>query len=82
MTGENIDQFLSLYVDWYFNSSISEQFNSFIKGFTNVLSSEARSLFEWEELYYVVCGKPQLDFSELENGTGYEGYAKDGDFIK
>jgi len=47
-----------------------------------VLSVEARSLFEWEELYYVICGKPQLDFGDLEINTGYEGYAKDQAFIK
>lgn len=47
-----------------------------------MLSTEARSLFEWGELYYVICGKPQLDFSDLEANTGYEGWNKDSDFIR
>ena len=44
VTGDNIQEFQDLYVEWYFNSSISEQYGSFYKGFCKVLDDEARNV--------------------------------------
>ena len=41
LTRERRDEFIQLYVDWYFNKSISKQFKPFFKGFYKVISKES-----------------------------------------
>lgn len=41
LTRENRDDFITLYVDWYFNKSIEKQFKSFKAGFYKVISKES-----------------------------------------
>lgn len=41
LTRDRRDEFIKLYVDWYFNKSIEKQFQSFKVGFYKVISKES-----------------------------------------
>jgi hypothetical protein len=41
VTNENKQEFVDLYVDWYLNKSIAEQFEPFYQGFYKVISKES-----------------------------------------
>ena len=87
--GENImidinnkDEYVDLYLDWYFNKSISEFYNSFEKGFYRVFKKELSKLLTPEELELIICGTQLLDFHELKRACQYEEFTKDSETIK
>ena len=41
LTNENKDQFVELYLDWYFNKSIERQYTPFKKGFYKVMTEQS-----------------------------------------
>ena len=86
--GENImvninnkDEYVDLYLDWYFNKSIDEVFNSFEKGFYKVFSRDLSKILSSEELELIICGTQILDFNELKRVCHYEEYTKDSQTI-
>ena len=79
---ENKDEYVELYLDWYFNISIKEVFNSFEKGFYKVFKKEICEILSPEELELIICGTQILDFNELKKGCNYEEYTKDSETIK
>jgi len=87
--GENIlidinnkDEYVNLYIDWYFNESIKEYFNSFEKGFYCVFNSNLSKVLTPDELELIICGTQLLDFNELKKAALYEEYTKDSETIK
>ena len=79
---ENKDEYVELYLDWYFNKSIQEVFNSFEKGFYKVFNRDLCKILSPEELELIICGTQFLDFNELKKGCNYEEYTKDSETIK
>ena len=87
--GENIlidinnkDEYVDLYIDWYFNKSIQEYFNSFEKGFYCAFNRNLSKILTPDELELIICGTQLLDFNELKNACQYEEYTKDSETIK
>ena len=87
--GENIlidinnkDEYVELYVDWFFNKSIQEYFNSFEKGFYCVFNRNLSKVLTPDELELIICGTQLLDFNELKKACQYEEYTKDSETIK
>ena len=87
--GENIlidinnkDEYVDLYIDWYFNKSIQEYFNSFEKGFYCVFNRNLSKVLTPDELELIICGTQLLDFNELKKACQYEEYTKDSETIK
>ena len=79
---ENKDEYVELYLDWYFNKSIKECFNSFEKGFYKVFNRDLCKILSPEELELIICGTQFLDFNELKKVCNYEEYTKDSETIK
>ena len=79
---ENKDEYVELYLDWYFNISIQENFKSFEKGFYKVFKSDLCKILSPEELELIICGTQFLDFNELKKVCNYEEYTKDSETIK
>lgn len=48
------------------NTAIQAQFREFLHGFATVMDGKALQLFLPQELELLVCGTPQLNFSELQ----------------
>jgi len=83
VTKANKNEFVNLYVNWLLNDSIDEQFKRFLKGFKTVVREDLLVLFRAEELELLICGDPELDFTELEKGTRYDGgYSEDHPTIR
>ena len=87
--GENIlidinnkNEYVELYLDWYFNKSIQEYFNSFEKGFYCVFNRNLSKVLTPDELELIICGTQLLDFNELKKACQYEEYTKDSETIK
>ena len=87
--GENImidninkDEYVDLYLDWYFNKSIDEYFSFFEKGFYRVFNRNLSKILTPDELELIICGTQFLDFHELKNAARYEEYEKDSETIK
>ena len=87
--GENImidnnnkDEYVDLYIDWFFNKSISEYFNSFKKGFYRVFNPNLSKILTPEELELIICGTQILDFNELKKACQYEEYDNNSETIK
>ena len=82
VTEHNKNEFVSLYIDWYFNKSVVNQFKSFSKGFFKVVLKESFKLFTSEDLHMVLCGSSVLDFEMLKKTTQYENYTEDSKTIQ
>ena len=87
--GENImidinnkDEYVDLYIDWYFNKSIKEYYDSFEKGFYCALDKNLSKILTPDELELIICGTQFLDFNELKKACQYEEYNKDSESIK
>ena len=79
---DNKDEYVDLYLDWYFNKSIKEVFQSFEKGFYRVFNRDLSKVLSAEELELIICGTQVLDFNELKKVCNYEEYTKDSETIK
>ena len=78
----NKDEYVNLYLNWYFNTSIKEVFTSFERGFYRVFSRDLSKILSPEELELIICGNQILDFHELKRVCKYEEYTKDSETIK
>ena len=79
---DNKDEYVELYINWYFNESIKEVFTSFEKGFYRVFNRDLSKILSPEELELIICGTQTLDFNELKRVCHYEEYTKDSETIK
>lgn len=66
VTNDNRQLYCDLYLKYLLVDSVKEQFDAFKKGFAIVVEGDAIRLFEPSELQLLICGSPELDFSELE----------------
>lgn len=82
VTNDNVEEYVSLHVDWILNKGIEAQFKAFHRGFWKVCGGEVMQLFSPEELELMVCGNPKLDFYEMQRTTRYDGYTEDAPIIK
>ena len=78
----NKDEYIDLYLDWYFNISIKDVFTSFERGFYRVFDRDLSKILSPEELELIICGTQILDFNELKRVCKYEEYTKDSETIK
>ena len=79
---DNKDEYIELYINWYFNESIKEVFTSFERGFYRVFNRDLCKILSPEELELIICGTQTLDFNELKRVCHYEEYTKDSETIK
>ena len=80
---DNKNEYVNLYIDWYFNKSIQEFYESFEKGFYRVFDKNLSKILSPEELELIICGTQKLDFNELKSAACYEGgYDKNSKSIK
>jgi hypothetical protein len=79
---DNKEEYVNLYLDWYFNKSIQDSFKSFEKGFYRVFSRNLSKILSPEELESIICGSQVLDFNELKSACNYEEYTENSETIK
>lgn len=75
---DNKKEYVTKYLEWLFDSSISPLFESFKKGFYKQYNGEMTTNCDPEELQLLICGSPVLDFRDLQRVASYDGgYTKD-----
>lgn len=79
---ENKNEYVDLYINWFFNESIKEFYNSFEKGFYRVFDKKLSKILAPQELELIICGTQKLDYKELQKSVRYEGYTPDSITIK
>ncbi|KAF9400205.1 putative E3 ubiquitin-protein ligase, partial [Podila epigama] len=83
VTNHNKHQYVERYANFIMNSSISDQFESFRRGFYLVCGGHALSLFRPEEIEFLVRGSAEpLDIDQLRSVTVYEGFNDGHEVIK
>ncbi|KAJ3220007.1 putative E3 ubiquitin-protein ligase HTD2 [Dinochytrium kinnereticum] len=83
VTNENKEEFVTLYVDFIINQSVSAAFSAFMEGFDCVVERGALLLFRPEEFQELVVGCEKFDFLELEKASQYDGgFSAESTFIK
>jgi hypothetical protein len=78
----NKEEYVELYIDWFFNKSIDEYFKSFEKGFYKIFSKSLIKILTPEELELIICGTQYLDFYELKRACKYEDFEDNSESIK
>ena len=73
---ENKNEYVDLYLNWFFNESIKEYYDSFEKGFYKVFDRKLSKILSPQELELIICGTQNLNFKELQNAVRYEDYEK------
>ena len=73
---ENKNEYVDLYVNWFFNDSIKDFYISFEKGFYRVFDQKLSKILSPQELELIICGTQKLDFNELQKSVKYEGYTE------
>ena len=76
-------EFISLFLEWKFNTSIDKFFKPFYKGFYKVADSSIFHIITSDELELIICGTQNLDFYELKKGSHcLDGYTEDSQTVK
>ncbi|KAL4791680.1 hypothetical protein BDV19DRAFT_370104 [Aspergillus venezuelensis] len=73
VTNDNREQFVKDYIFWLTDKSIRPQFVAFAQGFYTCLDRPSLSIFTPEALKTVVEGIQDIDITQLERHTRYEG---------
>ena len=83
VTAKNREEYVRLYVRHVLMESVKEQFGALKKGFMRACDSDALKMFRPEELELLICGRPELNFHDLEKGARYDdGYTENHPIIK
>ncbi|KAJ1613059.1 putative e3 ubiquitin-protein ligase [Cryptosporidium canis] len=78
VTTNNVSRYIELYLDWFLNRSIENQFRAFYNGFQSVCGGRTLELFSPEELVLVICGSSDFNIDSLIEASQYQdGYTKD-----
>ena len=79
---ENKNEYVDLYLNWFFNDSIKDYYTSFEKGFYSIVDRKIVQILSPQELELIICGLQKLDYNELKKTVRYECYDKDSKTIK
>ena len=79
---KNKNEYIDLFINWFFNESIKEVFKSFERGFYRVFNRDLSKILSPEELELIICGTHILDFNELKKVCRYEEYTEESQTIK
>ena len=83
VNNDNLEEYISAYVQWALNSSIEKFFGSFKRGFEKVVERDLLKLFTAKELQVIVSGEENFDWSALKLGTQYiDGYDENSRAVK
>lgn len=84
VTNENRRSYVTKYIEFYLNEIISPQFQSFHRGFHNVIGGNALSLFSPKEIEMLVCGnnETKIDTEVFKSITKYSGWGSEEDALK
>jgi E3 ubiquitin-protein ligase HERC4 len=83
VTQDNKQEYVNLYIDYIFNTSIKKKYTAFHEGFMRVCGGRVLQLFHSHELMAVVVGNENYDWTALEDSAEYKnGYSSSDKTIR
>ena len=82
VNNDNLDRYISQYIDFKLIYSVQEQFRLFQEGFMNLCSNPLFSCFTPEEFDILVSGEKEINWDELKIHAIYEGYSSQSSTIQ
>ncbi|XP_063931720.1 probable E3 ubiquitin-protein ligase HERC4 isoform X2 [Zophobas morio] len=83
VTQDNKEEYVNLYIDYIFNTSIHKQYTAYHEGFMKVCGGRVLQLFHSHELMAVVVGNENYDWHALEEVAEYKnGYTSSDKTIR
>jgi len=73
VTEENKNDYIEKVINWRFKSRITKQMESFMKGFTEIVSANQIQIFDAQEMELLMCGYPDVDIQDWKKNTLYKG---------
>lgn len=78
----NKDEYIKLYIEWFFDKSISRFYQAFHLGFYRVCDINILKIIDEKELELIICGTKELNFNDLKTGcTLTDGYDESSETI-
>ncbi|KAG6010263.1 hypothetical protein E4U21_007312 [Claviceps maximensis] len=74
VTEENKHEFVRLVVEHRLLASVTDQMESFLKGFHEIIPAELISIFNEQELELLISGLPDIDVDDWKSNTEYQNY--------
>ncbi|RLV93524.1 putative E3 ubiquitin-protein ligase HUL4 [Spathaspora sp. JA1] len=77
VTGDNLNEYIEKYIQFFINDGIKQQVESFCSGFTHVIGGNALSLFSPQEIELLLCGSDDsggIDVELLKSVAKYTGW--------
>jgi hypothetical protein len=74
VTSENIDSYVSKYIEWAVITSVQDKYGEFEKGFKTVCSLPIYNFITYDEFDILLSGEEVFDWEELKWGVKYSGY--------
>lgn len=81
VTQENKQEYVTLYVDYLFNTSVAAPYEAFSSGFMKVCGGRVLTLFHSHELMSVVIGNENYDWDALEESAQYKNGYRSSDKV-
>ncbi|XP_059637615.1 E3 ubiquitin-protein ligase UPL2-like [Cornus florida] len=75
VTEENKHKYVDLVAEHRLTTAIRPQINSFLDGFTELISRDLISIFNDKELELLISGLPDIDLDDMRANTEYSGYS-------
>ena len=74
VTEENKREYVQKLVEYRLTTSVSEQLESFVKGFHDIIPAELVAIFDEQELELLISGLPEIDVDDWKANTEYHNY--------
>ena len=82
VTNDNLDIYISQYIQWIAVDSVDNVFNAFADGFFRVIDRRRLSFFTPQDISQLVSGVPKFDWKALKDACTYTEYKSNSKVIK
>ncbi|KAI9889943.1 MAG: hypothetical protein M1814_004666 [Vezdaea aestivalis] len=81
VTNENKGEYIDLITEWRIQKRVSEQFDAFISGFSELIPPDPVNVFDERELELLIGGIADIDVDDWKKHTDYRGYTESDEVI-
>jgi hypothetical protein len=76
VTNENKEAYVRLIVDYHTFGKVEQQFNAIKLGMYEILPEHALSIFDINQLEWLISGQTVIDYDDWKSNTEYVGYTE------
>lgn len=82
VTEENKKEYVDLVTEYRISRRVSQQFESFMSGFNEIIPQELINVFDERELELLIGGMSEIDVDDWQKHTDYRGYNPSDEVIE